>query len=190
MTQTLPHRLLELLFAPVFRFASDAATEVIYDYAIDPVKFGGGVTDLLLTRGGLTFSVDDTPATLCFKVDGTVLRVNPAPPELAVSFSDLHALQSIGRSFGAPLGWAQRLTFGMLTLGGGGPATPCADLLFVIANRFMVGRGAVAGDSAACLETTFPLAVEFYPTLGAMGDVFKARMCAHWFTSALSEPVL
>jgi hypothetical protein len=189
VTPTLPYRLLELLFARVFRFASDAATEIIFDYAIDPVKFGG-VADLLLTQGGLSFSVDDTLATLCLKIEDAVLRVDPASPELVVSFSDLHALQAIGRPFGAALGWAQRLAFGMLTVGGGGPATPYAELVFVMANRFMAGRGVVAGDTVACLETIFPLAVEFYPTLGSMGHVVKARMCAHWFASVLWEPAL
>ena len=45
----------------------------------------------------------------------------------------------------------------------------------------MTGRGAAAGDTAACLETIIPLSVEFYPTHGSMRNVIKARMCAHWF---------
>ena len=189
VTPTLPYRLLELLFAGVFRFASDAAAEVIFDYAIDPVKFGG-VTDLLLTQAGLTFSIDDTLATLCLKIEDAALRADPASPELVVSFADLHAFQTIGQPFGAPMGWAQRLTFGMPTVGGGGPATPYAELVFVMANRFVADSGPVASDTVACLETIFPLAVEFHPTLGSMGNVVKARMCAHWFASVLWEPAL
>ena len=48
VTPTLPHRLLELLFARALRFAPDVATEVIFDYEIDPVKFGSAA-DLLRT---------------------------------------------------------------------------------------------------------------------------------------------
>ena len=103
VTPTFPHRLLESPFARVFRFASDAATELISGYATDPVECGG-VADLRLTRGGPTFSVDDTLSTLCLKIEDAALHVDPASPELVVSFADLYALQSIGRPLGVSLG--------------------------------------------------------------------------------------